>query len=95
MNCSSSRFQLVHFDVMGPTRTASYSGFRYMMIIVDDFSRYSWVYFLENKNEALNHFMQFKLMVENEYKSVIKFLRTDNGGEFLSLNYQNFMRNMV
>ena len=88
MNRSSSMFQLVHSDVMGPKRTASYSGFRYM--VIDDFSQYSWVYFLDNKNEAIYHFMLFKLMVENEYKSVTKCLRTDNGGEFLSHGFSNF-----
>lgn len=69
-NRASSIIQLVHSDLMGPTRTPSYSGLRYMMVIVDDYSRYSWVYFLEKKSEAVTHFMKFKAMVEKEFGSV-------------------------
>lgn len=90
VNHTSSMFQLVHSDLMGPTSSPSYSGLRYMMVVVDDFSRYSWVYFLENKNEALTYFMQFKMMVEKEFNSVLKCLRTDNGGEFLSQEFLRF-----
>lgn len=90
VNHTSSMFQLVHSDLMGPTSSPSYSGLRYMMVVVDDFSRYSWVYFLENKNEALTYFMQFKMMVEKEFNSVLKCLRTDNGGEFLSQEFSRF-----
>nr|DAD37292.1 TPA_asm: hypothetical protein HUJ06_007933 [Nelumbo nucifera] len=90
MNRASSMFQLIHSDLMGPTSTPSYSGLRYMMVVVDDFSRYSWVYFLENKSEVLTHFTQFKMMVKKEFSSVIKCLRTDNGGEFLSHEFLRF-----
>ena len=61
-----------------------------MMVVVDDFSRYSWVYFLENKSEAFTYFMQFKMMVEKKFSSAVKYLRTDNGGEFLSHEFSRF-----
>nr|DAD31904.1 TPA_asm: hypothetical protein HUJ06_010755 [Nelumbo nucifera] len=76
MNHASSMFQLIHYDLMGPTSTPSYNGLCYMMVVVDDFSRYSWVYFLENKSEVLTHFTQFKMMVEKEFKFLShEFLR--------------------
>ena len=90
VNHASSMFQLVHSDLMGLTSSPSYSGLRYMMVVVDDFSRYSWVYFLENKSEALTYFMRFKMMVEKEFSSTIKCLLTDNGGEFLSHEFSRF-----
>lgn len=90
VNHTSSMFQLVHSDLMGPTSSPSYSGLHYMMVVVDDFSRYSWVYFLENNNEALTYFMQFKMMVEKEFNSILKCLRTNNGGEFLSQEFLRF-----
>lgn len=55
-------FDLIHTDLMGPTRTPSYSGYRYTLVLVDDFSRYTWVYFLKEKSEALSNFVVFKLM---------------------------------
>ncbi|KAK3006344.1 hypothetical protein RJ639_017493 [Escallonia herrerae] len=74
-------------DLMGPTRTLSYSGFRYMMVIVDDFSRYSWVYFLNEKNEAFSKFLEFESTIKREFGSKIRCLRTDNGGEFMSSEF--------
>ena len=44
--------ELLHVDLMGPTRTESLGGKRYIMVIVDDFSRYTWVEFLREKSEA-------------------------------------------
>lgn len=56
-NRASAALQLVHSNLMGPTKTSSYSGFRYVMVLVDDFSRFTWVYFLENKSEAFSIFV--------------------------------------
>lgn len=69
---------------MGPTKTPSYAGFQYVMIIVDDFTRFSWVYFLKTKDEAFSTFIKFKMQVEKEFGQMIKCLRTDNGGEYMS-----------
>ena len=48
----SCPLELLHVDLMGPTRTESMGGKRYIMVVVDDFSRYSWVKFLREKSEA-------------------------------------------
>ena len=78
-NRASGILQLVHSDLLGPTRTASYTGFKYVMVIVDDFSRFTWVYFSEHKSEAFSKFIQFKHDVEKEFGQLIKCLHTDNG----------------
>ena len=62
------------------------------MVFVDDFSRFSWVYFLEHKSEAFSKFIQFKHDVEKEFKLKIKCLRTDNGGEFLSNDFMEYCK---
>ena len=49
---TSRCLELFHVDLMGPTRTESLGGKRYIMVIVDDFSRYTWVEFLREKSEA-------------------------------------------
>ncbi|RWR74934.1 Integrase, catalytic core [Cinnamomum micranthum f. kanehirae] len=91
-NRASTVLQLVHSDLMGPTKTLSYSSFRYVMILVDDFSRFTWVYFLENKSEAFSKFVQFKEQVEKEFELQIKCLRTDNGGEYMSDQFLNYCK---
>ncbi|WOH11612.1 hypothetical protein DCAR_0831102 [Daucus carota subsp. sativus] len=83
-NRRSTKFKLIHTDLMGPMKTTSYGGFRYVMIFVDDYSKYAWVNFLANKSETLAKFVEFQTDVEKEFKRDIKCLRSDNGGEFLS-----------
>ena len=54
--------QLVHMDLCGPARTRKPSGESYFMLIIDDFSRMTWVAFLKNKSEALEKFKTFKAL---------------------------------
>ncbi|KAK9192892.1 hypothetical protein WN944_003585 [Citrus x changshan-huyou] len=56
-NRASTVLQLIHSDLMGPTRTPSCTSLHYMIVMVDDFSRFSWVYFLEHKSEAFSKFV--------------------------------------
>ena len=56
---ASTVLELIHYDLLGPTQTASYTGLQYVMVLVDDFSCFSWAYFLEHKSEAFSKFIQF------------------------------------
>ena len=76
--------QLVRTDVWGPAPIPSISGFRYYVLFVDDFSRYSWLYPLYNKSDVYDVFISFKTKVENLLEHKIKILRSDGGGEFPS-----------
>ncbi|KAK3039235.1 hypothetical protein RJ639_027939 [Escallonia herrerae] len=67
LNRKNIMFELVHSDLMGSTRTPSCSGYHYVMVIVDDFSRYTWVYYLKEKGEAMSKFIEFKSAVEKEF----------------------------
>nr|GEW82405.1 retrovirus-related Pol polyprotein from transposon TNT 1-94 [Tanacetum cinerariifolium] len=66
INRKSTMFELVHTDLMGPMKPSSYSGYCYVMVLVDDFSKYTWVKFLKKKSEALSVFVEFKKNVEKE-----------------------------
>ena len=52
---TSRPFELLHLDLMGPTRTESLGGKRYIMVVVDDFTRYTWVILLQSKFDAPEH----------------------------------------
>ena len=80
----------LHSDLWGPSKVPSLGGKRYMMTIIDDFSRKVWVYFLKHKNEALSKFKIFKALVENQSGQKIKRLRTDNGLEFCNTEFDEF-----
>lgn len=76
---------LIHIDLMGSTRTPSFSEYSYMLICIDNYSKYTWLYFVKQKSDVFSRFVEFKEMVKGELGSRIKRLQTDNGGEFTSL----------
>ena len=77
---ASKVHQLIHADICGPMNTASITACKYFLLIVDDFSRKMWVYFLKNKSDALSTFQKFKTLVEKESGCNIMTLTADNGG---------------
>ena len=85
--------QLVHSDLCGPLPCKSMSRARYILMFTDDYTRFTWVYFLRTKAEALSKFKQFKLLVENRWQFKIAGLCTDRGGEYLSKAYNQFCIN--
>lgn len=60
------------------------------MLLIDDYSRMTWVAFLKEKSEALAKFKAFKKLVENEMDAKIKCLGSDRGGEFTSNEFEDF-----
>ena len=70
MIATSRCLELLHIDLLGPTRIESLGGKRYIMVIVDDFSRYTWVEFLREKSEACEKFELFA----RDYKTRKGFL---------------------
>ena len=63
------------------------NGEEYFMLLVDDFTRMTWVCLLKKKSEAFECFKIFKELVENEVELRIKCLISDNGGEFISKDF--------
>ena len=75
-------FELIHCDLWGPCNEISYDGFRYFLTIVDDFSRCTWVYLLKYKSDASTILQGFYTLIETQFATKIKTIRSDNGGEF-------------
>lgn len=84
--------ELVHSDVLGKIKQPSTRGYQYLLTFIDDFSRYVWVYFLKHKDEVFEKFREFKDTVERELGRKIKCLRTDNGGEYTSNEFNNYLK---
>ena len=72
--------ELVDSDVFGHMSVPSLGGSRYYVSSIDDFSRMTWIYFLKNKSEVFERFLEFKDLVENQTNRNITVLRTNNGG---------------
>lgn len=69
-------------------KSESLSGSRYFLLFTDDFSRMSWVYFLQLKSETFEKFKIFKALTEKQSGKCLKVLRTDHGGEFTSSEFR-------
>ena len=88
---STSRpLELLHMDLFGPTRTTSLGGKKYGLVIVDDYSRYTWVLFLAHKDETFSIFLKFFKKVTNEKNTTIVSLRSDHGTEFENHLFESF-----
>lgn len=87
---ATSCLEIVHADLCGPMNTESLAGSRYFLLLTDDYSRMSWVYFLKLKSETFASFKKFKALVENQVGNKVRVLRTDRGGEFLSQEFKVF-----
>ena len=87
-----SILELVHNDVFGPVNVPSLGKSMYYVLFIDDFSRNTWIYFLKKKFEVFDRFKEFKALVENQTEKKIKVLRTNNGGEFCSKEFEEFYK---
>ena len=76
--------------LFGPTRVASLGGMHYAYVLVDDYSRYTWVYFLAHKNDAFKAFKNFTKRVQKEKGFCISSIRSDHGTEFENEFFKNF-----
>ena len=82
--------ELIHSDVCGPMSSTSLSGFEYYITFIDDFSRKTCIYFLKAKSEVFDKFKEFKALIENLLDKKIKTLRSENGGEYTSKEFEAF-----
>jgi transposase InsO family protein len=81
---ASSPLDMIHSDLMGPCPHPSIRKARFFLIFVDNFSRFTWTYFLRKKSEVFQHLKDFKSLVETRSGKKIKVLQTDNGGEYVN-----------
>ncbi|GJU64018.1 putative ribonuclease H-like domain-containing protein [Tanacetum coccineum] len=78
----SHTLQLLHMDLFGPTSVRSLNHKTYCLVITDDFSRFSWVFFLRTKDETSAILKDFIRQIENQLNQKVKTIRSDNGTEF-------------
>ncbi|KAJ9535705.1 LOW QUALITY PROTEIN: hypothetical protein OSB04_un001143 [Centaurea solstitialis] len=90
VNSISSPLQLIHMDLFGPTNVMSIGKKSYCLVIVDDFSRFTWVYFLKTKDETSGLIKSFVTRVENQTNLKVKVIRSDNGTEFKNSDINSF-----
>jgi histone deacetylase 1/2 len=77
-------FEIIHCDLWGPAPITSYYGYNYYITFVDTYTKYTWIYFLKHKSDALKAFTQFSSFIQNQFQSTIKALQSDWGGELRS-----------
>ncbi|KAL2242415.1 UNVERIFIED_CONTAM: Retrovirus-related Pol polyprotein from transposon RE1 [Sesamum indicum] len=90
---TDSCFELIHIDIWGPYRQATLSGARYVLTIVDDFSRATWTFLLNHKSQTLHTLTVFFAQILTQFGCKIKTVRTDNGSEFVNSSCAFFFQN--
>lgn len=89
---SKNVLDIVHSDVCGPMQTESTGKKRYLLTLIDDYSKYTVVYFLRQKSEVHQKIEEYVAMVNNKFNRYPKILRSDNGGEYLSEQLLSFLK---
>ncbi|KAH9648136.1 hypothetical protein KPL70_025471 [Citrus sinensis] len=82
----------IHSDLWGPSQVLSHGGARYFMTLIDDYTRKVWVYVLKQKGEALMKFKEWMTLIENQTGRKVKRLRTDNGLEYCSKEFDSYYK---
>nr|GEY60009.1 hypothetical protein [Tanacetum cinerariifolium] len=81
---SKRRLQLLHMNLCGAMRVANINGKKYVLVIVDDYSRYTWTHFLRSKDETPEVLIDFPRLVQRGLHAQVRIVRTDKGTKFLN-----------
>ncbi|GJU70015.1 retrovirus-related pol polyprotein from transposon TNT 1-94 [Tanacetum coccineum] len=87
---NQEKLYLLHMDLCGPMRVASINGKKYILVIVDDYSRFAWVKCLRSKDEAPDFIIKFLKMIQVRFKTPVRRIRTDNGTEFVNQTLREY-----
>ncbi|GJR96552.1 retrovirus-related pol polyprotein from transposon TNT 1-94 [Tanacetum coccineum] len=91
---NQEKLYLLHMDLCGPMRVASINGKRYILVIVDDYSRFTWVRFLKTKDEAPAAIIKCIKNIQVRLKATVWNVRTDNGTEFVNQTLHEWYENV-
>nr|GFB66791.1 retrovirus-related Pol polyprotein from transposon TNT 1-94 [Tanacetum cinerariifolium] len=78
------RLQLLHIDLCGPMRVESINGRKYVLVIIDNYSRYTWTHFLRSKDETPKVLIDFLRLVQRGLHAQVRIVQTDKGVEFMN-----------
>ncbi|GJW61581.1 retrovirus-related pol polyprotein from transposon TNT 1-94 [Tanacetum coccineum] len=81
---SKRQLQILHMDLCGPMRVESFNGKKYVLVIVDDYSRYTWTHFLRSKDKTPEVLIDFLKLVQRGLYAQVRTVRTDKGTKFLN-----------
>jgi transposase InsO family protein len=82
-------------DLVGPARVRSAGGKWYVLVVVDDYSQYAWVFFLEDKVETFGFVRDLVLRLRNErHGDAIQAICNDNGSEFINSRFETLCRDL-
>nr|GEW05933.1 putative ribonuclease H-like domain-containing protein [Tanacetum cinerariifolium] len=84
------KIYLLHMDLYGPMRVESINGKKYILVIVDDYSRFTWVKCLRSKDEAPYFIIKFLKMIQVQLKVPVRRIQTDNGNEFVNQTLRKY-----
>ncbi|GJR76651.1 retrovirus-related pol polyprotein from transposon TNT 1-94 [Tanacetum coccineum] len=87
---NQEKLYLPHMDLYGPMRVASVNRKRYILFIVDDYSRFTWVKFLASKEEALDFIIKFLKMIQVRLNATVRNIHIDNGTEFVNQTLHSY-----
>jgi transposase InsO family protein len=88
--------ELLHMDLVGLARVRSTGGKWYVFVVVDDYSRFAWVFYLEEKGETFGFVRDLVLRLKNEkHEDVVRAIRSDNGSQFRNSHFETFCLNLV
>jgi transposase InsO family protein len=83
--------EMLHMNLFGPVAYISIGGNKYGLIIVDEYSYFTWVFFLQDKSETQDVLKFFLRRVKNEFDAKVKKIRSDNGTEFKNTQVEDFI----
>ena len=84
--------ELIHMDLCGPMRIQSRSGKKYVLVIVDDYSRFTWVIFLTSKDETFDEFVTFSKKIQKTTGHQLIHIRSDHGTEFENYKFDEYCK---
>ncbi|GKA02332.1 retrovirus-related pol polyprotein from transposon TNT 1-94 [Tanacetum coccineum] len=91
---NQEKLYLLHMDLCGPMRVASVNGKKYILVIVDDYSRFTWVKFLRSKDESPDSIIKFLKMIQVRLQVTVRRIRTDNGTVIVNQTLREYYENI-
>ncbi|GJX39271.1 retrovirus-related pol polyprotein from transposon TNT 1-94 [Tanacetum coccineum] len=90
VNTNTEILNTLHMDLCGPMRVESINGKKYILVVVDDYTRFGWVRFLRTKDETPEVIKKFIILTQRALNATVRYLRTDNGTEFVNKTLTEF-----